>query len=235
LIQTVLNKTVPFVAFWPFFYGRTRYNEGDRGQGEGAVDSVLGETIGSEGYFDIGQSGLPTFDLNDGYALTSNLEMQYSDGASSLNTKWLTLAKQHIGAKAPLTSFDEIAASVINGYPVVDGDSMYVGHGSIKGSGSDAYVVGKYDGNGGHSTGFIGYMNHPNDGEFALYSNNWDGSTYPTDPAGAGRCCTWIPRSEIDNHHFKSGGGGGGETISLSHVDWFEAQPKVLEVFSWTM
>jgi hypothetical protein len=230
LTQAVLNQTTPFIAFWPFFYGRTRYNEGDRGQGEGAVDSVLGETVAKEGYFDIKQDGLPAFDTGDGFALTSRLEMQWSDGGSSTVTKWLPLGQQHVGAKAALNSPDDIAAAIMNGYAVVDGDAMYVGHGSIKGSGDNAYVSGRYDGNGGHSTCFLGYWNHPNDGELFLYSNNWDGSTYPKDPAGAGRCCVWITRSEVDRH-FRSGGGDNGETIALSHVDWFE--PQDVSILTW--
>lgn len=235
-VQTCLTEgaTKAFIAFWPFFYGRTRFNEGDRGQGEGAVDSVMGDTIAKEGYFDIIQPGLPTFDTRDGLCLTERIELEYSDGNSSSVTKWMALAKQHLGAKAPLSSADDIAASILNGYPVIDGDELYCSHGSVQGSGADAYVRGKYDGRGGHSTCFLGYWNHPNDGDLFLYSNQWDGSTYPNDPAGAGRCCVWMPRSEVDNH-FRSQGGGDGETINLSHVDWFpEQQDKILDHTQYT-
>src|SRR5262245_61333306 len=44
-IQRVIGdqKTKAFVPWWPYAYGRTRYNEGDRNPGEGAVSSVMGE------------------------------------------------------------------------------------------------------------------------------------------------------------------------------------------------
>jgi hypothetical protein len=228
-VQRKLGKTKAFIPFWPFCYGRTRFTEGDRGQGEGATDSVAGQIVTGEGYFAITEPGLPTFDTRDGMALTSQQEYQYSDGASSLVTKWLPLAKQHTGAKATCNSTQEIWNAVGNGYPVIDGCDNYMGSGSIKGSGADAYSATRYDGRGGHSTCILGIWEHPNDGQLMLYSNQWDGSTYPTDPAGAGRCCAWAPMSEWEKL-FRTGGDGG-ETMALSHVDWFPAQPEILNWF----
>jgi hypothetical protein len=219
----------PFVCFWPFPYGRTRYNEGDRGQGEGAIDSVMGEVISREGYFDIAQPGLPQFNTSDGFALTSNQELQWSDGGSALVTKWASLAAQHVGAKATCNSTDDIWNAIGNGYPVIDGCDNYIGNGSIVGTGADAYVRGHYDGRGGHSTCILGIWQHPNDGRLFLYSNQWSGSTYPKDPAGAGRCCVWTTEAEM--HKLFQTGGNGGETMALSHVDWFPAQPKILDTY----
>ncbi len=225
-IQSALNQTKAFVCFWPFPYGRTRYNEGDRGQGEGAVDSVMDDTITKEGYFDIGQQGLPTFDHSDGLALPSRTELAWSDGGSSLVKGYMTIASQHKGATAKCNNAQDIANAIANGYPVIDGCSNYVGSGTIKGD----HNFGHYDGRGGHSTCFLGVWNHPNDGMLYLYSNQWDGSTYPDDPAGAGRCCCWISESEVTKA-FNSYGMDGGECFCLSHVDWFPAQPKVLDSY----
>lgn len=227
------GATKAFVPFWPFDYGRTRSNEGDRGQGEGAVDSVMGDTMSKEGYFAITEVGLPTFDHSDGLALPSKTELQWSDGASALVTKWKPLAAQHTGAKAVCNSTDDIWNAIGNGYPVIDGCDNYCGSGSIKGSGTSAYSATRYTGAGGHSTCLLGIWNHPNDGRLFLYSNQWDGSTYPVDPAGAGRCCAWMTEAELAKL-FRTGGDQG-ETMALSHVNWFPAQPKVLEILSWVM
>lgn len=222
------GPTKAFVPWWPFSYGRTRANEGDRGQGEGAVDSVMGQTLVKEGVIAATESGLPAFDTSDGYALTEKLEMQWSDGASATVTKWETAARVHpLGAAAPLYSTQDIKTAIVNGYPVLDGCEYYVGNGHVKGSGSNAYATGKYDGRGGHSTCFLGYWDHPTDGPLYLYSNQWPADTYPADPAGGGRCCVWLPESEVAKL-FKYGGDGG-ETMALSHLNWFPAQPGILD------
>lgn len=223
-VQRLLSAgaTKAMIPWWGFAYGRTRSNEGDSGQGEGAVDSVMGATLHSEGVFDITQPGLPKFATDDGMYLTSNLELQWSDG-NRIDQKWKDLAKQYpVGGIATLNDVQGIQTSIVNGYPVLDGCSNYIGSGSIKGSGADAYVVGHYDGQGGHSTCVLGVWNHPNDGMLYLYSNQWPTQTYPKDPAGAGRCCVWTPESEMQKL-FRTGGDGG-ETMALSHLTWFPAQ-----------
>lgn len=223
------DPTKAFVPWWPFNYGRTRYNEGDRGQGEGAVDSVAGQQLVKEGVFDIAQPGLPAFTKTgpDGLWLTAAQEMTWSDGAR-IDQKWLTLARQHpLGTLAPIYDVDAIEAAITNGYPVLDGCSKYVGNGSIRGSGDTAYVRGRYDGSGGHSTGFLGVWIHPNDGRLFLYSNQWPTSVYPKDPAGGGRCTVWIPESEVVTA-FRNYGMGNGECMACSHLSWFPSQPAVI-------
>jgi hypothetical protein len=219
------------VCFWPFPYGRTRYNEGDRGQGEGAVDSVMGDTLVKEGYFAITESGLPGFTWDDNGLWIeggSQTELQWSDGAR-IDQKWKDLAAKRSGMhKVIINSSEEEAAAIFNGYPVLTGCSDYVGHGSVVGSGDLAYVKGRYDGRGGHSTCRVGIWNHPNDGLLIAYSNQWDTSTYPKDPAGLGRCCTWMPLSEEDKM-LRQLGGGDGETMLLSAVPGVPAQPAVAD------
>lgn len=230
-VQRVIgeNPVKAVIPWWPFPYGRTRFAEGDRGQGEGAVDSVMGDTLVGEGFFDIKQPGLPQFTHNDadGMWLSKAIELQWSDGGR-IDPKWMALAKPQAGlTKTLITDVTGIYASIINGYPVLDGCDNYVGHGSIKGSGDNAYVVGRYDASGGHSTCFLGYWNHPTDGPLVLYSNQWPTSTYPKDPAGGGRCTVWLPGSVAANL-FRTGGSGG-NTMSLSNIPGQPAQPKLLD------
>lgn len=225
--------TKALAVFWGFPYGRTRYNEGDRGQGEGAVDSVMGETLHREGVFDIGQAGLPAFDRSDGLALPSHTELVWSDGAR-IDQKWGAIAKQYpVGTVAPLSSVQDIRAAIINGYPVLDGCDNFIGHGSIQGSGADACAVGHYDGRGGHSTCFIGVWDHPTLGLLLLYWNQWGGNTYPNDGSGKPRCSVWIKEKDVTLFQH---GGNRGETMALSHLNYlavldpFPPQPKVI---SW--
>lgn len=223
-------RTKAEVCFWPFPYGRTRANEGDRGQGEGASDAVMGDTLVKEGYFAVTEDGLPGFDAGpDGWWLTggSRVEYQWSDG-NAIGQQWRTLAAKRAGmVKTVLQDVLGIRYSVVNGYPVLDGCNNYVGTGHVTGSGDAAYTVGRYTSRGGHSTCFLGVWNHPTDGYLYLYSNQWPTGTYPTDPAGGGRCCVWLPESEVEKL-FRTGGSGG-ETMALSQVPGLPAQPEVLD------
>lgn len=236
-IQRMLTEgaTHALIPFWPFAYGRTRYNEGDRGQGEGAVDSVAGATAHTEGTFAWTESGLPTYSTNDGIAISTGQEYQWSDGGS-IAQKWKDLAKPNtIGTVTPVNDVQSLRGALANGYPILDGCDNYCGHGSIKGTGDDALCVGKYDGRGGHSTAFVGVWDHPSFGPHYLYWNQWNRSTYPTDPVAKLRCSVWLPESEVEKL-FRTGGDRG-ETMALSHlnykevVDPFPPQPKTLDWF----
>lgn len=225
------TPTKAFIPWWPFSYGRTRYNEGDRGQGEGAVCSVMGDTLEKEGYFSCTESGLPQYKITaDGYELSSQLEMQWSDG-SRIDPKWLALGKLNtMGARAVINDIGSVRAAIVNGYAVYNGCNQYIGRGSIKGSGDTAYTVGQYDGNGGHATNYLGFWEHPNDGPLYLYSNQWPTSTYPRCPSGAGRCCCWT--TEANAAKLFRLGGGGGECFAVSKLSWFPANPKLLD-YMW--
>lgn len=220
------------IVWWPFPYGRTRANEGDRGQGEGAVDSVMGETLVKEGFFDITQPGLPAFKIDsDGYWLTGGTKMEYtwSDG-NNIAQKWRDLAKPQAGmVKSIVSDTMGIRTSVANGYPVLDGCDNFVGNGRITGTGNEARVTGRYDGRGGHSTCFLGVWRLMDGSYWYGYSNQWQTQTYPKDPAGLGRCCVWIPESEVDKL-FRTGGDKG-ETMSLSHAP---GQPvQIDKILDW--
>lgn len=234
-VQSTLTEgaTKAEVCFWPFPYGRCRYNEGDRGQGEGAIDSVMGDTLVKEGWFAITEPGLPGFNWDaDGLWIEGggSTELKWSDGGR-IDQKWKDLAAKRAGmTKVGINSVEEEMAAIINGYCVLTGCSDYVGNGSVVGSGDTAYVKGHYDGRGGHSTCRVAVWNHPNDGYLIGYSNQWPTSTYPKDPAGLGRCCVWVPQSE-EEKMLRSLGGDGGETMLLSHVPGVPAQPKVLDAF----
>lgn len=224
------GATKAFLPFWPFSYGRSRFLAGIHGQGEGSIDSVMGITNGDEGIVEATESGLPQYIRGlDGLMLTSSLEMKYSDGNSSLVTSLFPHGKKHlVGTRGPINDSAMSKTAIINGYPILDGCDNYVGNGHIVEQSDNSYVRGQYTDRGGHSTCFLGYWNHFNDGPLFLYSNQWPTSTYPKDPAGGGRCCVWIPESEVDKL-FRTGGDNG-ETMALSHMNGFPAQPKLLDL-----
>ncbi len=226
-----VNPTKAMIPFWMVPYGRCRYNEGDRGQGEGANNSSAVDTMKNEGLMDVTQPGLPTFKSDDGIYYTSSLEMGYSDGASSLCTKWLPTEKVHLlGAAAPCPDTQTLMTGILNGYPGYDGCDYYCGNGSIQhASATDgtAYVGGHYDGAGGHSTCFLGVWNHPTDGILFLYSNNWPNNTYPVDPAGGGNCCVWMKEAEVAKLWSRYNG----DAYLLSGLHYFPAQPKVMNYY----
>ena len=229
------NPTKAFVPWWPYAYGRTRFREGDRGQGEGAVSSVMGTTLEKDGTFARSEAPeLPEWDTSDGLALPRSVEMQWSDGGSALVTKYIPLGQTHrFGARTPVSSAQDVLTLIANGYPVANGCAYYIGSGSIHGSGDLAYVRGKYDGRGGHETSWIGAWNHPNDGLLFLYWNHWQASTYPPGPMGEPRCSVWVPESEV-TRMLNAGWDGiaHGEAFGLSHVDAFPAQ--VDKILDWS-
>lgn len=220
------NPTKALAPWWPFPYGRTRANEGDVGPGEGAVDSVMAATLIKEGVFSSTEQGLPAFDTSDGLAIAKDLELQWSDGASPTVTKWESVAKQHpLGSAAVVGDTTAMRDMILNGYPILDGCDNFIGAGAMQGSGSDAVAVGAYDNQGGHSTCYVGFWDHPTLGPLFLYWNQWAGSTYPDDGSGKPRCSVWT--TEANAAKLFRTGGGGGETVALSHLSYFPAQPAL--------
>lgn len=225
------NPTKAMIPWWAFNYGRGRFKSGMRTRGEGSITSIQGQQIVDEGCFAINETGfnLPTqFDKSDGWVIPSNMELQWSDGDETLVTQYLNLAKQFpVGTIAPLSDIDGVATSIINGYPVENGCNYYVGSGKIVDGGGTPYVRGSYNGRGGHATVYSAYWEHPNDGPLYGYWNQWPASTYPKDPGGLHRCMVWVIEAEA--RRLFQLGGDGGETMSLSHLNYHPAQPRVLD------
>ncbi len=217
------NPTKAMVPFWGYDYGMCRQAEGDHGQGEGAIDSVMFETVRG-GVLDSKEAGLPAFSVtSDGYQLTKSLEMKWSDGAGPAQQYVSAAKKFPVGSTATHNTTDDIIAAILNGYPVLDGCDLYCGGGKVD---SNGVCLGKFDGRGGHSTCFLGAWLHPVLSWLLLYSNQWATSTYPDDSSGKGRCTCWMLKKDADSL-FRNGGSNG-ETAALSGLTYFPAQPAVL-------
>ncbi len=228
-IQRLLaaNPTKAIIPFWGYDYGTCRGNEGDSGQGEGAVDSVMFQTLIKNGCLDSSTPGLPKFSVtSDGYQLSHSLEMQWSNPSGPC-TQYGTQAKSFpLGSASTLHSVADIKASVLNAYPVLDGCDNYIGTGYLQ----SGVALGSYDGQGGHSTCYLGYWEHDTLGPLYLYSNQWPTSTYPDDGSGKGRCTVWVKEAVVEQ--LFSTGGQGGETAALSHLTSLPAQPSVINWFA---
>ncbi len=174
------QPTRAFIPWWPYPYGRTRFNEGDRGQGEGAIDSVCVQTLIKEGVFGITEAtGLPQFDTSDGLSIPASTELKYSDGAAAVNTQFLSLGKQHpLGTAAPIGSTADMASAIINGYGILDGCDNYIGKGQLQ----SGVSLGTYDGRGGHSTCLSG------DTKVSLL----DGTEVPIEDLAADKKTVWV-------------------------------------------
>jgi hypothetical protein len=151
-VQRLLSDgaTKAFVPFWPFSYGRCRFNEGDHGQGEGAMGSSFAETIAKEGVVAATEAGLPAFQNSDGYVLTERLEMQWSDGGSKPCTDYLDEANPHpLGSAAEMKTPQDMKTAILNGYPGSFACNNYIGKAAVSG---DA-LLGRWDGSAGTSSG----------------------------------------------------------------------------------
>lgn len=226
-VQRCLSQgaTRAFVPFWPFSYGRCRYNEGDRGQGEGAMGASFAETVVKEGVLSASETGLPAFSQSDGLVLTNRLELQWSDGGSRLVSDFLDEARPHpLGSAAEMRGPGDMIAAVANGYPGTFACSRYIGHASVQGSGANAAVVGEWDGSGGHQQWFFGYWDNPELGPLVAVGNNWPRGTYPKDPGGLPLVCCWVKVPKVERAF-----GFDAEVYAFSHLNWFPAQPAVLD------
>ncbi len=219
------SPTKAFIPWWPTTYGRSRAIAGIRGQGEGSIDSIMGQTLVSEGVDDVLQA---QYDTSDGFTLTNSLEMRWSDGNSSLVTARIPHTKQFpLKGLVPVEDVDGIYAGIVNGYPCLNGCNNYMGSASIKTTSTGRVALGSYNGRGGHSTTFLGIWEHPDLGTLFNYHNQWPASTYPDDDSGKSRCSCWALESEVKK--LFTNGGNNGETMLLSHLDYTPAQPKVLD------
>jgi hypothetical protein len=236
------GATKAFIPFWPFNYGRARYLEGDRGQGDGAMGSAFAKQL-MEGVISTAEAGLPKFRADDGLILADSdgwnapegshalkqaqrLEFAWSDGGSKLVTDYLDEANPHpLGTAAPLRTPIDILASVINGYPGTIACDRYIGNASIQGSGDQAATIGSWDTEGGHQQWFFGVWNHPRFGMLYAIGNNWPRGTYPRDPGGLPLVTCWVSEvkvAQMFRYH--------AEVYAFSHLTWFPRQEdKIIE------
>lgn len=226
-VQRVIGDTPTkaFVPWWPFNYGKSRLRFGWKNPGEGSFGSTFAKSLTDDGVLDSSEPGLPKFTTADGLTLTKSIEMAWSDGDTSTAMSYNDEAIKHpLGTAAELKTLNDSKIATVNGYPQAFACTHYVGRASVKGSGANAAVVGKFDTFGPHQVSIHAYWDNPELGPLVWQQNNWPASIYPTDPAGGPPGGCWV-QDESFAHALKN---YEAELFAFSHLAWFPAQPKVL-------
>jgi hypothetical protein len=205
------------VPGWLFTYGKSRQRGGLRGRGEGSFGSAWAEAIKLDGIVPANYPGMPGFRNEDGLVWSSNDEYKWSDGAAIPDDFAREARKYLVKTVSPLRDADDVRESIVNGYPCTAACGGFVGKGYVRGSGSDAVLIGSIDSRGGHQTSIQGWMEHPQFGELFLYVNQWPEQVYPKDPAGGPPCSVWINKQTMNQICRE-------EVYGLSQFDGFPAQ-----------
>ena len=216
------NPTKAFVLWWAYNYGRSRYLMGDRNKGEGSMGSTFAKSLTEDGSFDAGQSGLPKYENGneEGLMLTEDEEMDWSDGDSSLVTKYTPIARQHIlKSAAEVNDTNQMADAIINGYPLTFACSRFIGNPREK----SGVLLGTYDSNGGHQTSISAVRDHPTLGRLFGSQNNWTAGSYPKNPEpDQPDNYVWVTEAEQQRAlRYEA------EVFALSNFPWFPAQPDI--------
>lgn len=220
------NPTKAALWFWLFNYGRSRYLYGWKNPGEGSFGSTAAKSVRDEGVVPIaGTPNLPAFRNagEDGLIYDARIEMAYSDGDTRENLALMSVAKQYpVGQVAELTSVEQIAEAIANGYPCTFASSGNCQNASIQGSGENACVVGRNNSRGGHQWAIVAVWDHPTLGRLFGNLNNWPSSVYRRDPRTKIPCFYWTTEDETARSLRNEG-----ECFAFSNLRYFPAQPDV--------
>jgi hypothetical protein len=221
------NPTKAFLPFTLHNYAMSRHYMGDDGKGEGSMGSTFAKSLTTDGIRDwASDANLPTYTTSDGISVQSEqVEMDWSTSRNPAIPAVEAVSKAHtFGSASACNSVEDIQAMLQNGYGVTFACDRYIGNASVKGSGTGARVMGKWNGNGGHQQSIHAVENHEQFGPIYWAQNNWPGSTYPADPGGGPVCGCWVLEADVI-----AALGYNAEVYGLSHLPWFPAQPKVLD------
>lgn len=184
------------IPFWLLTYGMSRYLMGERGQGEGSLGSTFAKAAKTYGVLDAADTRFPQPTDTDGLVWGQNVEMKWSAGGS-IDQSLFTESKQHVISECTeLHSFEEVRDAILAGKCVSRAFGYFANPGSPKVQ--QGYLVGKYDGRGGHQESWQGYVNHPDLGEMIYEMNQWGRKVYGEDPAGGAPGGVWILAKDID-------------------------------------
>lgn len=219
-----VNPTKAFLPFWMGPYAISRHLLGDDSQGEGSTGSTFAEALNTVGVRDwpSGGDNLPTYTDSDGVTVSGeSVEMTWSSYRNAALAAVIAASKGHtVGTSAKLGNPDDIATGLGSGNGVTFACDRYIGKASVQGSGSNARVMGKWDGDGGHQQSVHAVEQHPQFGRIYWVQNNWPGSTYPADPGGGPVCGCWVLESDVEAAFSYNA-----EVYALSHLNYLPATP----------
>lgn len=177
-IEILLNGDAERFAdvWWPFAYGRSRYQTGIRGRGEGSTGYGWAKAATTDGFFeDDGTGGkLPDFKVQQGWlVLPGSVEMDWSDGGR-IGEEWLGKGRIHlVKTMAPIRNKHEAFEAIANGYPLTQASSF--GFRSTKVMGTKQPIrVATWNGTWNHQTYVDETWDHPElSGIYFRWGNNW--------------------------------------------------------------
>jgi hypothetical protein len=223
-----VSPTKAFIPFTLHNYADSRRRAGMTRQGDGSMGSTFAASLHALGVRDWARTGasLPTWSDGDGISVAgSSVEYAWSVTTVAGYQDVVNVAAEHkLGSAAACESTADIQAAIVNGYGVSFACDRYIGNASVQGGGGTAYLRGRWDTNGGHQQSIHAVWSHPTDGLLFWAQNNWPGSTYPRDPAGGPVCGCWVREADV-----AAAMGYHGEVYAFSALDWFPAQPAVID------
>jgi hypothetical protein len=229
----------PIEAILPFTlpnYADSRHRMGDDSQGDGSMGSTFFASLtlmgctdwakpvvqGQVAYHDRGDDGV---DVGGSSSEGSKIEYQYSSIRFPTAAEALKFGSTHHVSKVgeQISDTQTILDAVGNGYGCSFACNNFIGHGSIKGQGENAFVTGYWDSRGGHQQYVVGAWMHPDFGLHFLTGNNWPKGTYPITPSQP-VCFVWVPEEKVASaiRNLDS------EVFPLGRPDGFPAQPELL-------
>jgi hypothetical protein len=225
----------PTKAFWPFTlhnYAHSRALFGDTGEGEGSLGSTFAQSLREMGIRDWPKDPadeMPEYtqDVEEGCIVGGSVEMRWSSIRNPNIEKVKAVSSQHLfGSTAECRSPQDVLAMITNGYGVSWACNNFISGAKVKGSGADAYCCSNAgaDQSGGHQWSIQAVWNHPTDGLLFYDLNNWDKSTYPRCPSGAPIGGCWRTEKQLAADFRKDA-----ECYGFSHLNYFPAQPRVLD------
>jgi len=225
----VIKNNEPEKIIRPFClynYGMSRKRAGMRGQGEGSFGSTFAESCTKDGCADgnLPELGLPKPTNSDQIIYGKSIEMQWSDGEKAKTDLRNEAVKRLIKTTTPIKDGAGVRDAILNAYPVTRAFGTFVNPGSQRVKGD--VLVGSYDGNGGHQESWLGYWNHPQQGELIFEMNQWGHDVYGVDPGGGAPGGLWIRLEEVD----RQCKGQYSEVFAFSQYDGYPAQP---DLFDW--
>jgi hypothetical protein len=144
-----VSPTKAFVPFTLHNYAMSRHYMGDDRQGEGSLGSTFWKSLTTDGVRDWPadtSDELPDYKIeDDAFSLTAAQEMAWSSYRNPNVAKVVEVSRPHVfAAVGECRTVQDIRAMVLNGYGVSFACNNYIGNGSVRGSGADAYVRGKW-------------------------------------------------------------------------------------------